>query len=91
MRTTVSEWNEKLEDGGARGAEAPATGSTGWARFHAGRELIQQLRQGALAAGFGTELWTLPRVFAAAVLSITTGNQPFWPSSLGIADARIFN
>jgi len=34
-RTTVSEWNEKLEDGGARGAEAPATGSTGWARFHA--------------------------------------------------------
>ena len=27
-----------------------------------GRELIQQLRQGALAAGFGTELWTLPRV-----------------------------
>ena len=62
MRTTVSEWNEKLEDGGARGAEAPATGSTGWARFHAGRELIQQLRQGALAAGFGTELWTLPRV-----------------------------
>src|ERR1700686_2886942 len=30
-RTTVSEWNEKLEDRGARGAEAPATGSTGWA------------------------------------------------------------
>ena len=30
-RTSVSEWNEKLQDGGARGAEAPATGSTGWA------------------------------------------------------------
>lgn len=33
VRTTVSEWNEKLEDRGARGAEAPATGSTGWARI----------------------------------------------------------
>jgi transposase len=61
-RTTVSEWNEKLEDGGLEALKRRPRGRPAGLDPRQRRELIKQLREGALAAGFTTELWTLPRV-----------------------------
>jgi len=61
-RTSVSRW-EKLRQQGEQALKRPK-------RFGRPRrlsdaqcgELIEQLKGGALAAGFATELWTLPRI-----------------------------
>lgn len=62
-RTSVSRWEKLREEGGHEALRRPK-------RFGRPRrlsepqceELIQQLKAGALAAGFATELWTLPRM-----------------------------
>jgi transposase len=61
-RSTVSEWNEKLQDGGLEALKRRPRGRPAGLDPAQRRELIKHLRQGALAAGFTTELWTLPRV-----------------------------
>jgi transposase len=61
-RSTVSEWNEKLQDGGLEALKRRPRGRPAGLDPAQRRELIKHLRQGALAAGFATELWTLPRV-----------------------------
>lgn len=62
-RTSVSRWEQLRQEGGAQALKRPK---------HFGRprrlsdmqceQLIQRLKSGALAAGFATELWTLPRI-----------------------------
>jgi transposase len=62
-RTSVSRWEKLRQDGGIEALRRPK-------RFGRPRrltdaqcgELIGQLKAGALSAGFGTELWTLPRI-----------------------------
>jgi transposase len=62
-RTSVSRWEKLRQDGGAAALKRPK-------RFGRPRRLsdsqceqfIEQLKAGALAAGFATELWTLPRI-----------------------------
>lgn len=62
-RTSVSRWEKVRQEAGPQGLKRPK-------RFGRPRrlsdaqceELIEQLKAGALAAGFATELWTLPRM-----------------------------
>ena len=62
-RTSVSRWEKLRQEGGEEALKRPK-------RFGRPRrlsdvqceELIEQLKAGALAAGFATELWTLPRM-----------------------------
>lgn len=62
-KSTVSGWAKRVEHGGLRAL--PARGLRGRPASLGARErarIKRGLRQGALAAGFATELWTLPRV-----------------------------
>ena len=61
-RTTVSEWNEKLRDGGLESLKRRPRGRPAGLDATQRRALVQHLKEGALAEGFATELWTLPRV-----------------------------
>lgn len=62
-RTSVSRWERLRQEGGLEALKRPK-------RFGRPRrlseaqceELIEQLKLGALGAGFATELWTLPRI-----------------------------
>jgi transposase len=62
-RTSVSRWEQRRQEGGIEALRRPK-------RFGRPRrlsdaqcaQLIQQLKAGALAAGYATELWTLPRI-----------------------------
>jgi transposase len=62
-RTSVARWEKLRQEGGEEALRRPK-------RFGRPRrlsdtqceELIAQLKAGALAAGFATELWTLPRI-----------------------------
>jgi len=62
-RTSVSRWEKVRQERGEEALKRPK-------RFGRPRrlseaqceELIEQLKAGALAAGFATELWTLPRM-----------------------------
>ncbi len=62
-RQSVSRWEKAREQGGMEALRRPK-------RFGRPRrlsdaqceELVQQLKAGALAGGFPTELWTLPRI-----------------------------
>jgi transposase len=62
-KSTVSGWAKRLEAGGVdalrstRALGRPASLGPGQRA-----ELIRALKQGAMAHGFATELWTLPRV-----------------------------
>ena len=61
-RTTVSEWNEKLQAGGLESLRRRPRGRPAGLDAAQRRALSGRLKSGALAAGFATELWTLPRV-----------------------------
>jgi transposase len=61
-RTTVSDWNEKLNAGGLQGLKRRPRGRPPGLDAAQRRALIERLKEGALAHGFATELWTLPRV-----------------------------
>jgi transposase len=62
-RTSVSRWERLRQEGGEQALKRPK-------RFGRPRrlsdlqcaELTDQLKAGAMAAGFATELWTLPRI-----------------------------
>lgn len=61
--STVSGWAKRLEQGGlpalkSRGAWGRPRGLSEAQR----RQVVRLLKRGALAAGFATELWTLPRI-----------------------------
>ena len=61
-RQTVSTWAARLEAEGQSALKARPVGRPpGFGTAERG-ELVRLLKQGALAAGFPNELWTLPRV-----------------------------
>jgi transposase len=61
-RTTASEWNAQLQAGGLDGLKSRSRGRPSGLEQAQRRELMQALKAGALADGFPTDLWTLPRV-----------------------------
>jgi len=61
-RTTVSTWNEQLESGGLQALKRRPRGRPSGLEATQKVELVRLLKEGALAQGFATELWTLPRV-----------------------------
>ncbi|MBV6417420.1 MAG: hypothetical protein CMLOHMNK_02120 [Steroidobacteraceae bacterium] len=61
-RTTVSDWNERLVAGGLEALERRPRGRPSGLDHAQRRELMRVLMRGALAEGFATDLWTLPRV-----------------------------
>src|SRR5271170_3058611 len=61
-RTTVSEWNAQLQEGGLGALKSRRRGRPAGLQEAQRRELMCALKSGALAEGFATDLWTLPRV-----------------------------
>ena len=61
-RTTVSQWNALLESGGLDALISRPRGRPSGLDEVQHSELMRALTGGALAEGFPTELWTLPRV-----------------------------
>lgn len=61
-RQTVSTWAARLEAEGRSALKARPVGRPPGFGTVERRELVRLLKQGALATGFPTELWTLPRV-----------------------------
>ena len=61
-RTTVSQWNAQLEAGGMEALKSRPRGRPSGLDEAQRRELMRALTAGALAEGFATDLWTLPRV-----------------------------
>ena len=63
-RTTVSTWNRELAASGLDGLKARPRGRPPGLSDAQRGELMTALLGGALAEGFATDLWTLPRVGA---------------------------
>lgn len=63
-RTTVSVWNRELDASGLGGLKARPRGRPPGLSDEQRAELMECLLGGALAEGFATDLWTLPRVGA---------------------------
>lgn len=61
-RTTVSAWNAQLQEGGLGALKSRRRGRPAGLQEAQRRELMRALKSGALAEGFATDLWTLPRV-----------------------------
>jgi transposase len=61
-RQTVAHWERLLEEGGKDGLKRRRLGRPSQLTDAQCVELRGMLLQGALAQGFATELWTLPRV-----------------------------
>lgn len=61
-RTTVSVWNEQLQAGGLQALRRRPRGRPSALEAQQKAELVKLLKEGALAQGFSTELWTLRRV-----------------------------
>lgn len=61
-RTTVSSWNRDLQQEGLEELKAGVRGRPSKLDEAQRAELLKALLQGALAEGFPTDLWTLPRV-----------------------------
>lgn len=64
-RQSVSRWERLRQSAGMEGLRRPKRfGRPAKLNARERKELARALRQGALAAGFATELWTLPRIGA---------------------------
>ena len=61
-RQSVSRWAAKLEAGGSASLKSRAVGRPASLGTAERRELVRLLKRGAVAAGYPTEVWTLPRV-----------------------------
>ena len=62
-RQSVLRWSKRHESGGMAGLERPRRfGRPPKLEEAQRKELIKILKAGAMAAGFATELWTLPRI-----------------------------
>lgn len=62
-RQTVMRWDRVREQGGLEALRRPRQfGRPERLSVEQRAELVQILKAGALAAGFGTELWTVPRI-----------------------------
>jgi putative transposase len=82
-RAAVTQWKRRLEARGLRGVQRRApTGRPSRLSPPQWGQLLRVLRRGAVAAGFETERWTLPRI--AAAVRRTFGVR-YHPHSLGPA------
>ena len=63
-RQSVNTWLKKLKAEGREALKAQPLGRPGQFGKAERGELIRLLKRGAVAAGFPTELWTLPRIQA---------------------------
>jgi transposase len=61
-RQTVAAWEQRLFEGGQRSLKRGTLGRPRQLGSEQERELAKLLMAGALAAGYPTELWTLPRI-----------------------------
>lgn len=61
-RQTVAAWEQRLSEGGQQSLKRGALGRPRQLSTEQERELGKMLMDGALAAGYPTELWTLPRI-----------------------------
>ncbi|MBN8473327.1 winged helix-turn-helix domain-containing protein [Sulfuritalea sp.] len=61
-RQTVATWEQKLAEGGKESLKRGDLGRPRQLDTEQERELGKVLMAGALAAGYPTELWTLPRI-----------------------------
>ena len=61
-RQTVATWEQRLFEGGQRSLKRGTLGRPRQLGTEQERELAKLLMAGALAAGYPTELWTLPRI-----------------------------
>lgn len=62
-RQTVMRWDRTLKEGGIEALRRPERFGRPERLTEAQRaELVRVLKEGSLAAGFATELWTLPRI-----------------------------
>ena len=62
-RATVSAWNKQLQEGGLRRLRRrPTPGRPARLTPEQCTALLRRLKRGALAAGFETDRWTLPRI-----------------------------
>jgi transposase len=61
-RQTVAAWEQRLSEGGKESLKRGALGRPRQLDAAQERELGKVLMAGALAAGYPTELWTLPRI-----------------------------
>lgn len=61
-RQTVAAWEQRLFEGGQRSLKRGTLGRPRQLGVEQERELAKLLMAGALAAGYPTELWTLPRI-----------------------------
>jgi len=61
-RTTVSDWNRQVTAGGLEALQRRPRGRPSGLDAQQRVDLVKLLKEGALAQGFATELWTLRRV-----------------------------
>jgi len=62
-RTSVARWESVRQEGGEEALRRPERFGRPWKLDDAQRaEVIEILKAGAMATGFATELWTLPRI-----------------------------
>ena len=61
-RQTVAAWEQRLTEGGQQSLKRGTLGRPRQLGAEQERELAKLLMAGALAAGYPTELWTLPRI-----------------------------
>lgn len=61
-RTTVSDWNRRVMAGGLEALQRRPRGRPSGLEALQRAALVRLLKEGALAQGFATELWTLRRV-----------------------------
>jgi transposase len=61
-RQTVAAWEQRVDQGGADSLMRGTLGRPRQLDAEQERELGQLLMQGAVSAGYATELWTLPRI-----------------------------
>lgn len=98
-RAAVTKWKRRLERDGARGLRRRASpGRPSYLRADQWDELLDALRGSAVAAGFETERWTLPRVAVVAERAFGARYHPRslrsalrargWSPQLPVARAR---
>jgi len=82
-RASVTRWKRRLQRQGQQGLRhRPSSGRPSYLTAAQWRRLLRLLERGALAAGFATERWTLPRI---AVLIERTFGVHYHCRSLGAA------
>jgi transposase len=79
-RQTVAAWERRLEEDGRLGLKRGPLGRPRLLDAAQERELGQVLLAGAVAAGYSTELWTLPRIgkVIAARCGVEYSNGHLW-------------